>query len=302
MPRSYWLPIVAVVGLILSVHVQANAVHHGGPPVAQREAAPEQEASGAQNTPAKTPDGTSSRPLYVEAKCEHGCGYSEDNKGVWEKVRTDPVAMFTAMLALFTLGLIYVGWRQATWIKRTVDDSNRQHVISNRAFVFLENIEETSATAFRDHHSAATLVDVKVVPRWKNSGDTPTRNLVIQINSRLIVGDLPKGFEYDYTGTPFRTMIGPKANEWNSPVEFSNDDADTALNGRGHLYIWGRADYEDIFDGTPKRFTEFCLRAQISSDGREITIRWVSYGNHNRSDADHKPNQNSVSLLEAFSA
>jgi hypothetical protein len=44
------------------------------------------------------PNGDAARPFNVVARCDHGCGYAEDNKSWKEKVLTDPIATFTALL------------------------------------------------------------------------------------------------------------------------------------------------------------------------------------------------------------
>jgi hypothetical protein len=72
-------------------------------------------------------------PLYVKPSCDHGCGYSENTERWWERLWSDPVATFTAILALFTLVLAgatvrlwsaTVGLRFET--KRLAEDSQKQ--------------------------------------------------------------------------------------------------------------------------------------------------------------------------------
>jgi hypothetical protein len=58
-------------------------------------------------------------PLYVRTSCEHGCGYSEDDKGLWEKIITDPNALFALAVAMFTGGLLVMGvWTNCLIIKQ----------------------------------------------------------------------------------------------------------------------------------------------------------------------------------------
>jgi hypothetical protein len=64
--------------------------------------------------------GAPASPLYVEAACEHGCGYAEDNKNFLQKLWTDPIATFTGVLAILTLGLIGVGISQGRLISRQI--------------------------------------------------------------------------------------------------------------------------------------------------------------------------------------
>ena len=85
------------------------------------------------STPLDTPSPGSSRtnPIYVTAKCEHGCGYSEDHRSFTDKIWTDPVAAFTAVLAVFTAVLAFS--TIALWlVTRDMAD------ISKRALLDLE--------------------------------------------------------------------------------------------------------------------------------------------------------------------
>jgi hypothetical protein len=88
-------------------------------PKAQYQTDPNQRAAVAEQQSSQERGASPTARLYVEAACEHGCGYAEDNKGMWEKIWTDPVAAFTAILALFTLGLVGVGVMQVKLLGRT---------------------------------------------------------------------------------------------------------------------------------------------------------------------------------------
>ena len=233
--------------------------------------------------------GTSAKHrLYVEAECEHGCGYTEE-KGWLERLRTDPVATFTAVLAALTLGLIVTGAIQVYWMRQTVSDATAQHVISNRAFVFLENFENifnTSTVPGNPRVDARISSDFPIVSKWKNSGRTPSKNLTLRVNVRVQPGELPTDFEYSYGDPPIRTVIGPNANEWNAPMFIGVDEANRAARGETNIYVWGRADYWDVFDGTPARFTEFCSRVQFFVTHEDVRAQFVPYGSHNRTEAD----------------
>ena len=283
---------VAATALLAATPIQQSpdAVNQWQPRAAERQTIPAEQTNEHQSI-AKLPTGAApSQPLYVRAACEHGCGYSESDKGWWQKFLTDPNATFAAVIAMFTLALVIVSNRQARLTKDAL-------ITTSRAFIFLEDIEQTFAEGFRTAHSAAEVRDLTILPRWRNSGDTPPRDLVIQINSGLIRGDIPSEFAYSYAREPEQMMIGPKSQDWSSPISISDANAGEALSGQSHIYVWGKASYKDIFDGTPSRFTEFCLRARFHTTGREIRIQWVSYGDHNRSDADDRIGRRSIRLF-----
>src|SRR5271154_5233356 len=87
----------------------SQPANSGRPPVTQQQTEPPDQPAKANQQPGSVP----TLPLYVKAACDHGCGYAENNEGMWEKIRTDPVAAFTGVLAALTFGLIVVGWAQA---------------------------------------------------------------------------------------------------------------------------------------------------------------------------------------------
>ena len=85
-----------LIGIILALAIAAatkpdgllpDAANQRRPPIAEHEQRNPAESGDAENGP--------DHPLFVAAHCEHGCGYSEDNKGWWQKLWTDPTATFT---------------------------------------------------------------------------------------------------------------------------------------------------------------------------------------------------------------
>ena len=54
------------------------------------------------------------------------------------------------------------------------------------------------------------------------------------------------------------TIAGPKAMVEAVPGAISAEDLAAVQQGRKHFYIWGWAEYHDIFEGTKKHSTRFC--------------------------------------------
>ena len=79
-------------------------------------------------------------------------------------------------------------------------------------------------------------------------------------------------------------MIGPKANEWSAPIELAANDANRVLGGETNLYVWARADYEDVFGRA--RWTNSCSRITFVTRDRDITSNFILYGPYNGSDTD----------------
>jgi len=53
------------------------------------------------------------------------------------------------------------------------------------------------------------------------------------------------------------------------------------------VFIWGWADYDDIFDATPRHRTEFCCRVVvIPQNPAQMMVRFETYRMHNGYDDD----------------
>jgi hypothetical protein len=125
-----------------------------------------------------------------------------------------------------------------------------------------------------------------VLPRWKNGGNTPTRNMKIQVAWRGPTGPIPP--EYVYRGDPEPFFLGPLAIEHSLPVEMPPAArlVDYGLHMEGHqpmCWIWGRADYDDIF-GKP-HFLEWCYQPSFDAhDGKRLRVTFIQWGDYNRTD------------------
>ncbi|OWW19176.1 hypothetical protein [Noviherbaspirillum denitrificans] len=104
-------------------------------------------------------------------------------------------------------------------------------------------------------------------PIWANSGNTPTRGLAINTTYRLLDAPLPKDFEFPASqDAPVPTIAGPRSMVEAVSGSISADDLAAVKEGRKFFYIWGWAEYHDIFEGTKKRVTRFCNQL-IEIDG-----------------------------------
>ena len=143
--------------------------------------------------------------VYVDARCEHGCGYTENERGFLQKLWTDPVAMFTMVLALSTIGL---------WIVTFIAARNARRGLTEieRAFVFM------------DRFNIAVQLDINTklhrswsfTPVWKNSGTTPTKRMYCHVSINVFDEDIPPNYLFpdlwDEGKSPSNpiVLIGPK--------------------------------------------------------------------------------------------
>lgn len=129
----------------------------GRPPVAEEHTQPQYVRAHTDNGP--------KAPLYVKAECDKGCGYSEDDKGWWQKLWTDPVAGFTAVLAVFTVWLAFATRKAANAAKVAADALPALE----RAYIFIKQTGVDSLqSAARGQRSPAVVLQYVM-----NVGRTP---------------------------------------------------------------------------------------------------------------------------------
>lgn len=226
------------------------------------------------------------------------------------------LVVFTAVLAGVGVfqAIIFFSTLKATTIAANAANESAQVAkdtltSTQRAFVFLKDIELREIRG----QGKKTLPDYKqttwqLSPRWANSGDTCTRNLTISVGCYISSEGIPDSFNYPYInkelshdrGLPYVSpqkdipmMIGPKAEILSEPLILPTLIEVTSFIAEGHvhLYIFGEAKYNDIFDGTPEHCTRFCVKLfftkQFSQAGERTPLMSFSYyGNYNCADED----------------
>jgi hypothetical protein len=213
---------------------------------------------------------------------------SEECKTLWERTTSDPVAFFTFWLVISTIGLgistvmlWLAGEKQFRHARRTsiVQSRDMQDSIevARRAAIATENAFTLTERAFVFVRDARIEIHKDPMSRqivafagkivWENSGDTPTKNLRIHTNLRLFSTLLPGNFDFpDVNPTRASMLIGPKAAASTMPLVILAHQLKDVRDGIAHLYMYGWAEYNDIFPGTKRHRTEFCHKWLISGD------------------------------------
>lgn len=205
-------------------------------------------------------------------------------------------ALATCVIAVFTLTL----W----WSTRNLWIAHREtHEATQRAFVHIDgcNYELTTAAdripvqtelLTDEYKSQPELFVTRFAfqPRWKNSGNTPTKNMRIQIAWRGPEGPIPP--DYTYRHSPASFFLAPNAIDPSEFMEIPGTQVlvNYGLNSVGaepRIFLWGRADYEDVFGKT--HFIEWCYRLRYESHrGEKLRASFIQWGDYNRSDEDAK--------------
>ena len=163
--------------------------------------------------------------------------------GSW--IRNDPnafiVMMATVVIALFTAEVWCIAEQQASDARAV-----------QRAFVFLDKFEVA-----RQLNSAGEVVGFIFSSTWKNSGVTPTKNLIMHFNSGYPpdkADDLSDKAPCD----PIHLVLGPQATASGLPLYVPVEVVATAISAppTGFTRFWGWASYWDVFG--KKHISKYC--------------------------------------------
>lgn len=84
-------------------------------------------------------------------------------------------------------------------------------------------------------------------------------------------------------------FIGPKATKFSHTLKIPITLVEQVGDGKARLFVWGRAEYNDVFENTPPHHTEFCNEVIITNFSREnnkveASVQFTLYGSHNLAD------------------
>jgi len=163
-------------------------------------------------------------------------------------------------------------------MRRSAQLTERNVAAAQRAFVYVRSLNWSAAGD-----------NVKISPIWANAGATPTRRLRISTNWKASHGELPAVFDINYVRPPENLFLGPNGKAEIGTVFIPMRDIQAAIEERLNLYVWGRATYDDMFEGSKPHFFEFCQRLQVSGETPgNIDVSFTQFGLSNGSDEDSR--------------
>ncbi len=186
------------------------------------------------------------------------------------------VAVGAFLAIAFAVQTLYLGLGLRA-MRRSSQLAERNVLAAQRAFVYLGSLAWSPASGGH----------IRVGPIWANAGTTPTRNLRISTNWKAWHGELPVDFPYVYLRPPQRLFLGPNARGELGSMLIPIQDIEGAIEERLQIYLWGRATYEDVFEGTKPHYFEFCHRIDVTGTApNNIAITFAQYGFRNGCDED----------------
>lgn len=178
------------------------------------------------------------------------------------------VALFTGLLALIATTLsrrmhetvkattetAQAAEKTALSAEKTARTAENALIAGQRAFMFLREFK-----TFLHLDDATGQYRWTLHPVWENNGNTPTKGLSIYTTYRLLDEPLPENYDFPVSQDDITaTIAAPKALVEATPGSISAADLAAVQQGEKFFYIWGRAEYHDIFEGTGKHTTCFC--------------------------------------------
>jgi hypothetical protein len=164
-------------------------------------------------------------------------------------------------------------------------------VLTQRATVIAG---EPRAVWLRD--AGDRLVGCRLLVSWHNVGPTPTRNMIAAVAGQATdrppprTGAMPKA---DARQQP--VIVGPNAEINSAYVNLPIGLVADILARRAYYLFAGWAEYNDVFDRTPRHRVEFCYWVEFDGEPEsdKIEARFHIHGAHNRhceSEAPPGPN------------
>lgn len=240
------LTMAIIVGGIPSIvlwHAALNAPSQGQ---GQYRSGKIQENPGDQNWRSGAPAPLRQQTHPTEVSDNTPNGHKDDNDSPYEVYQ--PLVMIGAITAIIYAFQAFLMWRAI--------------IHSNRAYVHTSTI---NIDRFVDQHGTSRW---RIEPVWENTGNTPTRDMTNYISFEPMTPEMPITFDFpdivtDVQGRPAKMLIGPKHIRYGQAQIIEPDHALASRLGALKIYLWGWADYKDVFKMTGRHRTEFCYEIAV---------------------------------------
>jgi hypothetical protein len=210
------------------------------------------------------------------------------------------IAWFTATLWRANHGLWKIANRQLEDMKRSIAASEKAAEAAERT---VNKMEENAQRELRAYVSVKQLFQTAVLDpenrklngshvavEWQNTGRTPTRNLTQWESFALFDPDVPDDCNFpppeNFDYTKYTSVIGSNSTIFSGNIFIRLASLERVGQNRGKLYIWGRIDYNDVLANTPKRHTEFCVRALVVRDETSTSDVPLSFDVYHKQNSD----------------
>jgi hypothetical protein len=218
--------------------------------------------------PAKTENrNTPESKTIVNKSTNHDDEKREDKKQWYDTFREHPtdwlLVLFNGLLVCATIALFISGEKVAESAKTSAEAANKSAKVSEdgllklqRSFVTFQGMRHLS------HIDSDGKVWWSLHFNWFNSGASPARRVRFFVSRYFEDSDLPDDFKFEAPIDRPTNFMGPNSTMQTGGLSVTADDLIAVRENRKFLYFWGRADYRDIFDGSPDHVTKFSMRVR----------------------------------------
>jgi hypothetical protein len=165
-------------------------------------------------------------------------------------------AMFSFLALIVVVGQLFIYRQQWHVMERQWKLSREALTKLERPFVYRESI---SWLWHRDLGRPGQFF-YSIRPILANTGRSPTKRMVLAVNFTVRDSPLPDDFDYSYSAPRVRAGIGPNGRIIAGIIKVTDNDLLAIQEGVKHFYVWGKAEYTDLFEGTGTHTTRFCNR------------------------------------------
>lgn len=151
-----------------------------------------------------------------------------------------------------------------------------------RAYV---SLKEFGASPMVDIQTNA-LIAWELRLTWQNTGATPTRDMLSHVSVRFEPDEIPDDFRFPDLWIIGRKQVyvpvhlAPNGVFIDSISQFSLAQLQEVKSGQKTLYVYGWADYSDVFSDTRRRRTEFCARVVFPGEPAYISVANIAFELH----------------------
>jgi hypothetical protein len=226
----------------------------------------------------------------------------------WVRAVTDPVAFFTAVLSVSTIGLWIVTWssgaRQGRETRQSLKISRTAAIAAKKAAEALPILERGRLYVTISDHSIHSTVATSIVHGketindrfqirffFTNYGKTPA--IIREISYGSYVDRAPKdNFVYTVHRTPLSSDVIGAGDETDVLVYYGNtglvtiSDAAKLANGELHVWFYGEVDYIDVFGSNQvHRYLKRCVVVDGVGwlGGKNFRFQSYDYKHYNQS-------------------
>lgn len=241
--------------------------------------------------------------ILIEPGRTKGCAgefFKDDGEAI--------TAAFTVILAISTI-LLWITTRQGARrqslemrasvavAKRSADIAERSLVEIQRALVIVNKFSINPLA--RDNK----IIGYRVTAEFVNTGNTVAKRFTGTANYVLFQNEIAADFKYpDRTeAAPNHGLVGPRViNPF--PIDIAIQDIIEIREKKQHGYMYGWVEYNDVFEITRKRRTEFCVEILVVGEPLRVkdppspgtsVLGFAGKGPYNATDDDcfYKPGE-----------